>query len=366
MTSRFLSDKSPSSEVRRTMESLDGYDRSLWKQMAEQLGLQGLHIPDVYGGQGFGYLELAIAMYEMGRALLCAPYFSTLCLAANAILAAGSEAQKRALLPDIANGSSLATLALLEANGSWDANAVEMEARREDGSYRLSGAKTFVCDGQSADLIVVAARLAGVGGREGVALFTVKGDSPGLEATPVETLDLTRKQADLRLRDVAAERLGDDTVPRGSGADALERCLDLATIALAAECAGGAERCLEEAVEYAKERVQFARPIGSFQAIKHMCAELLLEVESAKAASHWAAWVADESPTELREAASIAKSLASDAYLQAAATNLQIHGGMGFTGEGDSHLFYRRAKSSEVLLGDPVQHRARLASDLGI
>ena len=127
---RFLEDKSPSSQVRRTMESLDGYDRSLWKQMAEQLGLQGLHIPDVYGGQGFGYLELAIAMYEMGRALLCAPYFSTLCLAANAILAAGSEAQKRALLPDLANGSSLATLALLEANGSWEANAVENIVRR--------------------------------------------------------------------------------------------------------------------------------------------------------------------------------------------------------------------------------------------
>jgi len=359
---RFLEENSPSSEVRRLMETREGFDRGVWKQMAGELGLQGLHIPESYGGQGFGFLELGIVQEEMGRVLFCAPYLSTVCLAASAILNAGSEAQKQALLPSIASGETVATLALVEPGGDWEPGSIRLVAQSDGDGFRLNGCKTFVTDGHTADLIVVAARLEGTQGRDGITLLTLRSDAQGLSALPLDTLDLTRKQARLELRDVRAEALGE----AGAAADALERTLDQGCVLLAAESAGGAARCLETAVAYAKHRVQFGRPIGSFQAIKHKCAEVLLEVESAKSAVYWASWVAEEKEEELAQAASVAKSLSSEGYLRAAAENVQIHGGIGVTWEADPQLYLKRAKTNEELLGNPGYHRARLVTALGV
>ncbi|MCZ6821596.1 MAG: acyl-CoA/acyl-ACP dehydrogenase [Deltaproteobacteria bacterium] len=359
---RFLEENSPSSEVRRLMETREGFDRGVWKQMAGELGLQGLHIPESYGGQGFGFLELGIVQEEMGRVLFCAPYLSTVCLAASAILNAGSEAQKQALLPSIASGETVATLALVEPGGDWEPESIRLVAQSDGDGFRLNGCKTFVTDGHTADLIVVAARLEGTQGRDGITLLTLRSDAQGLSALPLDTLDLTRKQARLELRDVRAEALGE----AGAAADALERTLDQGCVLLAAESAGGAARCLETAVAYAKHRVQFGRPIGSFQAIKHKCAEVLLEVESAKSAVYWASWVAEEKEEELAQAASVAKSLSSEGYLRAAAENVQIHGGIGVTWEADPQLYLKRAKTNEELLGNPGYHRARLVTALGV
>ncbi len=359
---RFLEEKSPSSEVRRLMETREGFDRGVWKQMAGELGLQGLHIPESYGGQGFGFLELGIVQEEMGRVLFCAPYLSTVCLAASAILNAGSEAQKKALLPSLASGELLATLALIEPGGDWEPGSIRLVARPDGDGFRLTGCKTFVTDGHTADLIVVAARLEGTLGRDGITLLTLRSEAQGLSALPLDMLDLTRKQARLELRDVRAEALGEV----GAAAAALERTLDQGCVLLAAESAGGAARCLEAAVDYAKQRVQFGRPIGSFQAIKHKCAEVLLEVESAKSVVYWASWVAEERGEELAQAASVAKSLSGDGYLRAAAENVQIHGGIGVTWEADPQLYLKRAKTNEELLGNPGYHRARLVTALGV
>ncbi len=354
---RFLEERSPTPEVFRWMEAPEGYDPGLWKQMARELGLQGVHLPESVGGQGFGVLELGIVMEEAGRALLCAPYFSTLCLAANAILATGTPAQQAELLPGIASGETVATLALLDAGDDWDPAGVEMELRREGSGYRLDGRKRLVTDGASADLLLVAARQPGSRGREGLTLLALASDQPGVSATPVAGLDATRRLADLAFEGARAERLG----PEGGAADALDTTLDRARVCLAAESAGGAQRCLEAAVAYAGQRIQFARPIGSFQAIKHRCAEVLLEVESARSAAYWACWTADAEPAELALAASVAKSFCDEAYLRASADNLHIHGGMGFTWAADPHLYLKRARATAILLGSPAWQQHRIA-----
>ena len=360
---RFLEDKSPISEVRRLMETTEGYDPKVWAQMGNELGLQSLHIPEAYGGQGYSFVELVVVLEEMGRALLCAPFFASVCLAANAILAAGTEERRAALLPGIASGETIATVAFTEANGRWDATGITMEATPDgDGGYTLDGTKMFVLDGHTANLIVVAARSAGSGGTEGVSLFTVDAEAPGLTRTALSTMDQTRKQARLEFSGVPATLLGEE----GAGWTALSRTLDQAAVCLAAEQVGGAQRCLDMSVDYAKVRIQFGRPIGSFQAIKHKCADMLLEVESAKSAAYYAGWVAAEDTDELPVVASLAKAYCSEAYFHAAAENIQIHGGIGFTWEHDAHLYFKRAKSSELLLGDPTYHRELLAQRIGI
>jgi alkylation response protein AidB-like acyl-CoA dehydrogenase len=359
---KFLEAKSPESEVRRLMETTEGYDPAVWSQMANELGLQSLHIPEAYGGQGFTFVELGIVLEEQGRALLCAPYFSTVVLAANAILNAGTDDEKSALLPGIASGETIATLAFTEPNGKWDADGITMEAREDGEGYVLSGAKMFVLDGHTADLVVVVARTAGTSGEDGIAFFTVAGDAPGLTRTALATMDQTRKQARLEFADVKAAKLGTP----GTGWAALSTTLDQAAVALSNEMVGGAQFVLEESVQYAKDRVQFGRPIGSFQAIKHKCADMLLEVESAKSAAYYAAWSAAEDNDELPVVASLAKAYCSDAYFHAAAENIQIHGGIGFTWEHDAHLYFKRAKSSEILLGDATYHRELLAQRIGI
>jgi alkylation response protein AidB-like acyl-CoA dehydrogenase len=359
---KFLDAKSPESEVRRLMETTEGYDPAVWSQMAQELGLQSLHLPEAHGGQGFSFVEVGIVLEEMGRVLLCAPYFSTVCLAANAIMNAATDTQQSELLPGIASGETIAVLAFTEPNGKWDASGITMEAKGSGDSWTLAGTKMFVIDGHTANQVVVVARQAGSSGEDGISFFVVDGDAQGLTRTALATMDQTRKQARLDFDGVNARPLGEP----GTGWAALSKTLDQAAVCLANEMVGGAQRVLEMSVDYAKVRVQFGRPIGSFQAIKHKCADMLLEVESAKSAAYYAAWAAAEDNEELPVVASLAKAYCSDAYFHAAAENIQIHGGIGFTWEHPAHLYFKRAKSSEILLGDATYHRELLAQRIGI
>jgi len=354
---QFLHDKSPEAAVRTQMATERGYDQQVWGQMARELGLQALIIPEELGGQGFGYAELCIALEEMGRALLCAPFFSTAVLAASTLMASGDLPAQRAVLPRIAAGEIIATLALTEPGGRWDGDGIEATASQGDEGWRITGVKSYVLDGHVADIVVVAARTA-----RGVSLFTVCADAPGLTRTLMPTMDQTRKQARLDFDDVPGELIGAE----GDGWPVLTTVLDLAAVGLAAEQLGGAQAVLEMAVGYAGQRMQFGQPIGAFQAVKHKCADMLVEVESARAAVAAAVRCAAERSDELPAMASLAKAFCSDAYSHAAAENIQVHGGIGFTWEHPAHLYFRRAKSSEVLLGDPAYHRELLAQRIGI
>jgi alkylation response protein AidB-like acyl-CoA dehydrogenase len=302
-------------------------------------------------------VELGIAFEEMGRVLLCAPFFSTVGLAAQALLAAGDDQAKREYLPRIADGSLLATVAVTEEDGRWDLSAVRTSAADssgEPGAFLLDGTKMFVVDGHIAQVLLVVART-----DSGLGLFAVDASAEGVVRTPLPTLDMTRKLARVELKGVPARPVSGP----GDATAALSRALDLALAALTAEQVGGAQRCLDMAVDYAKIRMQFGRPIGSFQAIKHKCAEMLIEVESAKSAAYHAAGSAAAATSdELGVAAAIAKAYCSEAYFHVAAETIQVHGGIGFTWEHDAHLYFRRAKSSQLFLGDEHYHRERFAA----
>nr|WP_246281537.1 acyl-CoA dehydrogenase family protein [Fodinicola acaciae] len=313
--------------VRRFLAEKAG-DSLLWRQMADQLGLQGVALPEKYGGAGAGLTELAIVMEELGRVLLPSPYFATVALAGHALAECGDEAKSR-WLPAIVDGSLTATVAFSGA----DVRACGGE---------LTGTAMFVVDGDTADLLLVVA---------GADLYAVEGKS--VRRTRLQTLDPTRRLGRLELDRTPAVRLDAN----------VDRVRDLAVIALAAEQVGGARACLDAAVGYAKVRVQFGRPIGSFQAIKHKCADLLLEVEAARSAvEHAAATTGDDLPI----AAALAAAYCSVVYTRVAKENIQIHGGIGYTWEHDAHRHLKRAKSSELLFGTPATHRARLADLVGI
>ena len=349
----FMEDKSSEEAVREQMDTEKGYDDAVWSQMAEQMGLQSLIIPEAHGGQGFTFVELGVVLEEMGRALICAPFFSGL-LASLAIMHSGDEAAAGNYLPGIASGETIATLAYTEENGKWDESAVTATA---DAAGKITGTKSFVIDGHTASLLIVAAKSAA-----GVSLYAVDASDSGVTATALSTMDQTRKQAKVELNGAQGTLIGTD----GGGWDTLVTVLDLAAVALAAEQVGGAQFVLEMAVQYAKDRVQFGRPIGSFQAIKHKCADMLLEVESAKSAAYYGLWCAAEMNDELPSTASLAKAYCSEAYFHAAAENIQIHGGIGFTWEHPAHLYFKRAKSSELMFGDPAYHRELLAQRIGL
>ncbi|GAA0570338.1 acyl-CoA dehydrogenase family protein [Actinomadura welshii] len=341
---RFFADRSPSAEVRRLMGTAEGHDPRTWALMAEQLGLQGLAIGEEHGGAGYGMRELAVVFEEMGRAVVCAPFLAT--VTAAAALQAGEGGHD--LLPGIADGTTIATLAVAEEDGSWDPGSVS--AVFEDGVLR--GTKDFVLDGHIADLVLVAAR-----GTNGVGVYAVQDDT-NLVRSALPTLDQTRKLARITLDGVPARRVG--------GEDALRRALDVAAVALAAEALGGAQRTLDMTVEYAKVRHQFGRPIGSFQAIKHRCADMFVLVESARSAVLNAAAAADGNPAGLPAAAALAKAYCSDAYAHTAGEAIQLHGGIGFTWEHDAHLYFKRAQASRQLFGTPDRHRGRLAEAAGL
>jgi len=359
---RFLNDKSPTTEVRRLMGTADGYDPAVWRQLSDDLALPGIHIPEQYGGAGFGMVELCLVTEELGRALLCAPYFSTAVLAANAILNSGTEAHKSALLPDIAKGTRLATLAVTELNGNWDPMGIEVVATPDADGYLLDGVKSYVVDGHVADLLIVAARAPKTVGDEGLALFTLDANADGVERRLLESMDPTRKIARIDFHGAQANLLGN----LDDGAKPILRTLDQAAIALANEMVGGAQTLLDSAVNYAQLRVQFGRTIGSFQAIKHKLADMLLDVELAKSAAYYAAQAAAVNDPEWPALASLAKAAASETYLSTAAQCIQIHGGVGFTWDNDTHLWFKRAKSSEVFLGQPSYHRELLMQRWGV
>ena len=354
---RFLADKAPGAAVRLWMESDQGQDPAVWRQMAEQLGLHGVALPEKYGGSGGGPVELGIVLAEMGRMLLPSAYFATVALAGQALAASADDAAKARWLPSIADGSLTATLALAEERGSWRPEDVTTSATRSGDGWILTGTKMFVVDGHTAGLLLVVART-----EAGPALFAVVGDAVGVTRARLDALDPTRRLARIDLDRVAAERVG----PAGDQSAYLGTVFALVGTALAAEQVGGAQACLDAAVQYAKIRVQFGRPIGSFQAIKHKCADLLVDVEAARSAAYHAAAEAAEGSTGLPVAAALAAAYCSKAYTHAAKENIQIHGGIGYTWEHDAHLYLKRAISSEQLFGSPALHRARLADLIGI
>ncbi|MEE1762839.1 MULTISPECIES: acyl-CoA dehydrogenase family protein [unclassified Streptomyces] len=354
----FLEDKSPEEAVRKLMESEPRFDPDVWAQAADQLRLPGLVIPEEYGGDGFGPVELGVVMEEMGRALLCAPFFSTVVLAAQALLASGDSEACARHLPGIATGRTTATLAVAEDGGSWDPALISARAVPDgDGGWKLSGRKSFVIDGTTADLILVVARTVA-----GPSFFAVDRTAPGVTAVAMETLDATRAMARLTFDAVSATPVGAD----GAGGRVMAKVLDTASVGLAAEQAGGARRCLEASAEYARTRHQFGRPIGSFQAVKHKCADMLVQVELAEASAREAARLAAEGAADFPVAAAVAHACCSRAYMFAAMENIQVHGGIGFTWEHPAHLYFRRAKSSQLLFGGPAVYHERLLDRLGI
>lgn len=350
---RFLEQRSTTQDIRRLMESQDTYDPAVWAQLAQQMGLPGIAIPEEYGGSGYGIIEQVIILEEMGRALLPAPYFSSVILAATALLESGDKAACRELLPGIADGSSTATLAWVEKLGAWDTAAqIDARATATTDGWSLTGRKTLVLDGATASLVLVVA-----GTPAGPSLFAVVPGAAGMTSRLLKTLDSTRAFGSIEFDATPARLIGTD----GRGAEVLDRTLQIAAVALAAEQVGTAERCLEISVEYSKLRIQYGRPIGSFQALKHRFADLLLEIETAKSAVYFAAAAAAEGDPELPLVASMAKASASDALVHAASEMIQFHGGIGFTWEHDAQLYFRRAKTTEQFLGSPQMHREVVA-----
>ena len=382
---QFLDKTSPEAEVRRLMATERGYDPGTWRRMAQELGLLGLAIPEAYGGTGAGFTELGLVAQEMGRALFCGPFLATAVLAASVLLEAGDDGARERWLPPIAAGDLIATLALpaspspaaeIPSPAAAPAGAsspgtvpssptawatapfpVTVEAREADaaGSWLLDGTTGFVLDGHVADLILVPAAAP-----EGIALFAVDGGAPGLTRSPLPVLDPTRKHTRLDFAAVPATRAG----PPGGAAPALARVFGLACVALACEQVGVAEQALDMARDYALLRIQFGRPIGSFQAVKHKLATVLLELEAARSAAWYGLWAADAAPAELPVVASIAQSACSAAAYLAAAENIQVHGGIGYTWEHPAHLYFRRATTSRLWLGDPAAHHDRLLAQL--
>ena len=350
---RALEARSTTKDVRRLMATEQGFDPEGWKKLNQEMGLTAVLIPEAYGGAGFGYGELGIVLEEMGRNLLCAPFFSTAALATAAILNSGTEDQKKALLPAIAAGDVSATFAFSEDSGLNDAASVAMTATPSGSGYKLDGTKSFVLDGHTADLIVVLARKPGSKGEEGLSFFTVDGKAAGLDRRLLKTMDETRKLARLRFKGVDAKLLGAE----GKAAAPFAKTLQQAIVCLANEMVGGAERLREDALDYVKMRMQFGRSIASFQTTKNKAADMLVDVEMAKSTAYYAAAALDEGDADLAAVASLSKAMAAEASLQTAIHAVQMHGGIGFTWDNDTHLWFKRAKSSEILFGDANYHR---------
>jgi alkylation response protein AidB-like acyl-CoA dehydrogenase len=336
---KFFAGESPIAAVRKAMETETAYDGALWTKLAEQ-GFTGIVTPEEYGGMGLGKVELILLMEEAGYALLPGPFFSTVALAGTVIEACAGPEQKKKYLALIAGGQGRSTVALLEAAGSWDPARLQIAA----AGNKLNGTKLFVTDAAVADFIVVVAR-------DGV--YVVDAKAAGLRIEPMKGMDLARKIYSVEFKNTPAEKLGDT--------DRLANALDVATAALCAEMVGGMQRALDLTVAYAKTRKQFGKPIGIFQAVQHLCADMYLETESSRSATYYAAWALEENVPDAATAVSVAKMYASDASRTVGNRGIQVHGGMGFTWENDLHLYYRRAKASETMLGDATFHRERIA-----
>ena len=352
----FLADHAPIKRAREVMEGAESQAPEIWSEMAE-LGWMGLTIPETYGGADLSMIELAIVLEALGRSLAPVAFLPTM-IAACALHEVGSEPQRREWLPRIAAGETVATLAITETRGTEEPGDLALAATA-DGGWTLRGSKLFVPDADIADLLVVAARVGGEGER-GLGLFLVPRETDGVSVTPQRSMDQLRN---LHHVEFDGAQLPEDSL-LGGDSDAwskIQRVLDRARVMICAEMVGGAEKCLEDSVQYAKERVQFGKPIGVNQAIKHKCADMLFRVESAKSITYYAACAAREDNEEAAVTASMAKSYVSEAYRHVSAENIQIHGGVGFTWEYDCHLYFKRAKSDEAWLGDGTLHRERVA-----
>ena len=349
-------------EVVRAMEGdAQGYTPELWRSMAE-LGWLGLVVPEKYDGAEGSFLDLGMLLEEMGRALTPGPFFSTVVLGALTVMDAGDEAMRSKLLPGVAGGETMMTLAVTEESGGYGPGDIRLRAEYREDGYVLSGRKFFVPDAHAADYAIVAARTSeGEDAREGITLFVVPMKQGGVSVTPHSTMAL-EKQAQVDFYEV---RVSADAVlgSVGRGWSALERALERAATAKALEMVGGAEAVLEMTLEYLKDRVQFGRPVGTFQALQHHCANMAIDVEGSRYAAYQAAHRISEGLPAGREV-SVAKAWVSDAYMRVCATAVQCHGAVGFTAEHDLQLFTRRARAQEQLYGDGGFHRRRLAAGL--
>ncbi|HVF90789.1 MAG TPA: acyl-CoA dehydrogenase family protein [Blastocatellia bacterium] len=346
----------PPNLVREMIEKGEPYSETLWNKLVEQ-GWTGLIFSEEDEGMGLGLVEMTVAFEEMGYALVPGEFLSTVALA-GPVLARGSGEQKDKYLKAICEGRARATVALLEEKASWEIDSVTLEAVETPEGYRLSGKKLFVTDAEVADCIITAARIG-----PDLALLLVDRDTPGVSIARMPGLDLSRGLSEVTFAD--AEVPSSNLIARGAPARlALQEALDIATIAVTAEMVGGMQWALENAVEYAKTRKQFGKPIGQFQAIQHHCANMLLMTESARSAVYYAAWIMGNDPEQAPVAVSLAKTYASDSYREVGNLCIQVLGGLGFTWEENIHFYYKRAKASELLFGDATFHRERIAASL--
>jgi alkylation response protein AidB-like acyl-CoA dehydrogenase len=361
---RFLESECSTQFVRQRMAEPAAVTDAFWQKLAEQ-GWLGIVYPEDAGGSGLGLVDLVVLMEEMGRAVMPGPFFSTVLMGGLAIAEAGAPAQRRQWLPQIAAGEVKTALAWTEPNLRWDAAGIGMLARETGGSFALSGDKLFVGDAHLADILVVAARTRdGSVMEDGVSLFLVPNDTPGLTVTVLPTIDETRKLCEVRFDNVelpASAMLG----AKHEGWAPLSRVIAGATVALAAEMCGGAQQVLDMTVAYAKIRIAFGKPIGSYQGVKHQAADMLVAIENAKSLTYYAAWAVDQGLDEAPLAVSMAKAAASDMVRKVTGTGIQLHGGIGMTWEHDLQLYFKRAKASEVAFGDATWHRARVAQLMG-
>lgn len=339
---KYLSEKCAPKAVREVLDGKASYDKELWKGLAE-MGFIGVAIPENYGGAGAGHLELCVIAEEMGRVLAPVPFSSTVYLAAEALMLAGSEAQKQKWLPKIASGEAIGTLALFEGKGNPSPQAIKLTA----SNGLLTGVKKPVPDGAIADFAIVAARTGSSGRETDISLFIVELKGEGVEAKALTNVDPSRGQAELSFKNCKAEPLG----PANEGWSIVTAVLDRAAVLLAFEQVGGADRALEMGRDYALDRIAFGRPIGSFQAVKHMLADMYVSATLARSNCYYGAWALSTNASELPEAAASARISATQAFQHCAKNNIQVHGGMGFTWEFDCHMYYRRANALALGLG---------------
>jgi acyl-CoA dehydrogenase len=339
---RFLTEKSPPKQVRQVLEGKAPYDRELWKGFAE-LGFLGVAIPEEFGGTGAGHLELAVIAEEIGRANAAVPVSSSIYLAAETIMLAGTTAQKEKWLPRLASGEAIGTLALFEGNGGISPKAIKATA----SGGTIDGVKSPVPDGEIADVAIVVARTGSSGRESDIGLFIVDLKGKGIQRNAVQNLDPTRQQAEIKFSGASAEPLGKS----GEGWSNLKHVLDRAAVLIAFEQLGGADRALEMGRDYALDRVAFGRPIGSFQAVKHILADMYVSATLARSNCYYGAWALSTNSSELAEAAAAARISATEAFQHCSKQNIQVHGGMGFTWEFDCHLYYRRSAALALALG---------------
>jgi alkylation response protein AidB-like acyl-CoA dehydrogenase len=364
-TRRFLDNECPTSFVRKMMEDDSAHATEMWKKVAEQ-GWPAILIDEAHGGVGGSFLDMVVILEEMGRSLLPGPFLATALLGTPAIIAGGSDEQKRSILPGVAAGETTLTLALAEQSGRYDAGGVSLAATAKGEDFSLSGEKFFVPDAHVADQIVVVARTGqGSTAEDGISVFVVDAKAPGVTITQLKTVDMTRRQCHVAFQDVAvsgAQVLGGV----GAGWPIVQRTLDQAMAGLCAEMVGTGQQALDMAVAYAKERVQFGKPIGSFQAVKHKCVDMMVQVENARSLTYYAAWTVEENVPEARQAVPMAKAYCSDMCKTVTSEAIQVHGGIGFTWEHDMHLFYRRGLASEAAFGSAPVHREVVAQELNL